>query len=120
MREQSEHARRVQELEENNAILRQRIVELQQTLKERNASLALKKNDYLELIHIVWNFFSYFKPPEKASEAAVSFIKAEGNFDQQVACMQDFLNCFTIDRKFGIKYQRRKKKNLAEPTYQLR
>jgi hypothetical protein len=53
MSEQSEHARRAQELEENNAILRQKIVELQQTLEESNASLALKKNEYVKLISIV-------------------------------------------------------------------
>ncbi|CAL4917772.1 unnamed protein product [Urochloa decumbens] len=116
MSKESERASRAQEIEENNAILRQEIVQLQQALEQSDASLAFKKNEYNQMICIVRKFFSYFSPPEKASEAAVSFIMAEGNFGQQVACMQDFLRCFTNDRKFGIKYHRRKKKNLAEPT----
>lgn len=91
---------------------------------------------------LLQNFFNIFKPHEKASAAAVSFVKAEGNFYQQVACMQvcekeicfslfstmqgmtltysfmwqEFLSYLVLDRKFGIKYQRRKKKMPPEPT----
>ncbi|XP_012698115.2 uncharacterized protein LOC101769081 isoform X2 [Setaria italica] len=112
----SEHARRVHQLEEMNAILQQKIIWLQHELRQSDACLAFKKDEYNTLIGAVRNFFGIFKPHEEASAAAVSFIKAEGNFYQQVACMQDFLSYLVLDRKFGIKYQRRKKKLSPEPT----
>ncbi|CAL4917776.1 unnamed protein product [Urochloa decumbens] len=104
---QSEDARRVRELEEENAILQQKIIRLQEELRLSDACLAFRKDEYNTMISVVRNFFSVFKPHEKAS--AVPFIKAEGN--QQVACMKDLLSYLALDRKFGIKYQRRKKKS---------
>ncbi|CAN6298644.1 unnamed protein product [Urochloa humidicola] len=113
MSKQSEDARRVRELERENAILRQKIIRLQEELRLSDACLAFRKDEYNTMISVVRNFFSIFKPHEKASAAAVSFIiKAEGN--QQVSCMKDLLSYLVLDRKFGIKYQRRKKKKLPE------
>ncbi|CAN6317700.1 unnamed protein product [Urochloa humidicola] len=111
---QSEDARRVRELEKENAILQQKIIRLQEELRLSDACLAFRKDEYNTMMSVVRKFFSVFKPHEKASAAAVSFIKSEGN--QQVSCIKDLLSYLVSDRKFGIKYQRRKKKKLPKLT----